>query len=138
MNALPSIPYILPSFAESNVGASGGSGDLLVQMDQVVEFIGDDPETQLQVFALSLDLINSGLPQMRQAMANGDHAVIQRIAHRARGSLGMLGVPNLQELSNEIEYNCVELGEMGWRKRCERLCEMFTALRRELEERLAA
>jgi HPt (histidine-containing phosphotransfer) domain-containing protein len=110
----------------------------LVQMDRVVEFIGDDPDTQRQVFDLCLDLIVTNLPQLRQAIERDDMAAIGRLAHRARGSLGMLGLPMLKELGEDIEYHHDDLGACRWHERCEELYQLFVTLQRELEERLAA
>ena len=107
-------------------------------MDRVAEFIGDDPDTQRQVFDLCLDLVIASLPQLRRAIRQGDMVAAARLAHRARGSLGMLGLPTLKDLGEDIEYRFDELGEERWRQRCEELARLFVELQLELQERLAA
>ncbi len=138
MNAASDAPLFIPSVIESDAIAGLAREEPLVRLDQVVEFIGDDPDTHRQVFALSKDLVETTLPELREAMAKDDDATVCRIAHRARGSLGMLGVPHLQQISMEIEYSRDELGLARWRRRCRELCEMLVNLRRELADRLAA
>ncbi len=110
----------------------------LMRMENVVEYIGDDPDTQRQVFHLCLDLIVTSLPRMRQAVDSGDINTLRRLAHHARGSLGMLGLPMLRELGEEIEYHYDDLGAQRWSQRCEDLYGLLTQLHQELQERLAA
>ncbi len=138
MNALTYAPALfLHASAGVNPAPTPKSRNL-VQMDKVAEFIGDDPDTQRQVFDLCLDLIVTNLPQLRKAMEREDTAAVARLAHRARGSLGMLGLPMLKELGEAIEYGYDELGTVRWHARCEELYQLFVALRQELKERLAA
>lgn len=87
---------------------------------------------------MCLDLVATNLPQLRQAIATSDVTVLQRIAHHARGSLGMLGLSTLQELGEEIEYHYDDLGVERWRQRCQELYELFEHLQQELQQRLAA
>ena len=136
MDTLAYPPSFIPTFFD--VVAASAKDEPLVQLENVVEFIGDDPDTHRQVFALSRDLIEATLPELREAMTKGDHPAVCRIAHRARGSLGMLGVPHLQQMTMEIEYNRDELGLAHWRQRCQQLCEMLENLRKELSGYLAA
>jgi len=139
MHATTHVPVLLPQkFVHYVTDGGHAFAQSLVRMDQVVEFIGDDPDTQRQVFNLCLSLIITSLPQLRRAMKNGDLASLRRIAHHTRGSLGLLGVPHLQALGEEIEYRCDELGAERRRQRCQQLCEMLEHLQLELEARLAA
>jgi len=80
----------------------------------------------------------TNLPQLHEAMKRDDVATLRRIAHHARGSLGLLGVPNLKELSEAIEDRYNELDVKHWRQCCQRLYEILEHLRRELEVRLVA
>jgi HPt (histidine-containing phosphotransfer) domain-containing protein len=110
----------------------------LVRIENVVEFLGDDPETHRQVFNMCLDLIVTSLPRLRKAVDSGDIATLCRLAHHARGSLGMLGLPMLRELGEEIEYHYNDLGAERWNQRCEDLYDLLAQLHLELQERLAA
>lgn len=110
----------------------------LVRMENIVEYIGDNPEVQRQIFHLCLDLVATNLPKFCQAMESGDIATLRQIAHTARGSLGMLGLPMLQELGQEVEYDYENLGVEPWRLRCEELYKLLQNLQQELEVRLAA
>ncbi len=112
--------------------------EMLMQTENIVEFIGDDPDTQRQVFHLCLDLVASSLPRLRQAVDDGDLATVRSIAHTTRGSLGMLGLPTLQELGEQIEYHDGAAGAESWRQRCEELVHLLSRLQQELTARLAA
>jgi HPt (histidine-containing phosphotransfer) domain-containing protein len=110
----------------------------LVRMENVAEFVGDDPETQQQVFNLCYDLLVTSLPRMRQAVDTGDTVTLGRLAHHFRGSLGMLGLPMLKELGEDVEYHHDDLGAERWRQRCEELYNFLTRLHAELREHVAA
>jgi HPt (histidine-containing phosphotransfer) domain-containing protein len=139
MNTVTNSPSMLlqtPTPAE--LPAVTDANEPLVRMENIVEYIGEDPEVQRQVFHLCLDLVATNLPKFCQAMESGDIATLQCIAHQARGSLGMLGLPMLQELGLEVEYNHENLGTEPWRLRCEALYRLLQHLQQELEVRLAA
>jgi HPt (histidine-containing phosphotransfer) domain-containing protein len=139
MNAATCTPStFLQALAQSSPVPLTAYDGPLVRMENVVEYLGDDPEVQRQVFQMCLDLINTSLPRLRTAVDTGDLKTLQRLAHHARGSLGMLGLPMLRELGEEIEYRYDDLGAERWRARCEELYDLLQHLHQELQERLAA
>jgi len=139
MNATTYAPsFFLQGLTHTATVPSAPEPDPLMQRDKIVEYIGDDPETQQVVFHLCLDLIAASLPRLRQAVDKGDVATLRRLAHHARGSLGMLGLPSLCELGEDIEYRFNDLGAERWRQRCEALYGLLSQLQQELQVCVAA
>jgi len=110
----------------------------LIRMENIVEYVGDDEELQHRVLEMCQDLLVKCLPQFRKAMQFGDVATVCRITHYVRGSLGMLGLPAMMELSEEIEYHLDDLGADCWRQRCQGFYGLLRHLQAELQVRLAA
>jgi HPt (histidine-containing phosphotransfer) domain-containing protein len=110
----------------------------LVYFEKMAEHVGDDPETQQQVVTLCLQALETKLPLLRRAIKQGDLAAIQPIAHYLRGSIGMLGLPALVKLGEEVEYQHDDLGKELWRQRCEKFVEMLDRVHRELQQLRAA
>jgi DNA-binding response OmpR family regulator len=110
----------------------------LIQLENVVEYIGNDPEDQQLMFNLCLNVVTEKLPLLRRAMDTGDRLAIQRLAHALRGSLGMLGLPVLLQITEEIEYDHDELGAKVWNERCQQLCQLLDRIHDELRQRHAA
>lgn len=139
MNATNYAPsFFLQGLTHTATVPEASEPDPLMQRDKIVEYIGDDPATQRQVFHLCLDLLVTSLPRLRQAVDTGDVATLRRLAHIARGSLGMLGLPTLCELGEDIEYHYNDLGAERWRQRCESLYELLARLQQELQVCVAA
>jgi len=110
----------------------------LIQLENVIEYIGRDPEDQQLMFNLCLNVVTEKLPVLRRAIAAGDHPTIQRLAHALRGSLGMLGLPQLLHITEEIEYEHDGLGAKIWHERCQQLCQLLDRIHNELRQRHAA
>ena len=139
MNALACEPtFLFRTLAQAAPVRKGARSEPLMRMENIVEYIGDDPETQRIVFHLCLDLVITSLPRLRQAVDNGDIAALRQLAHHTRGSLSMLGLPSLRELGEEIEYGYNDLGAELWCQRCEDLYELLSQLHVELKECLVA
>jgi HPt (histidine-containing phosphotransfer) domain-containing protein len=139
MNAIPCAPtFFLQGLTSTATVPSAPEPDPLMQRDKIVEYIGDDPDTQRQVFHLCLDLLGTSLPRLRQAVDTGDVATLRRLAHITRGSLGMLGLPTLCELGEDVEYRYNDLGVERWRQRCEALYQLLARLQQELQVCVAA
>jgi HPt (histidine-containing phosphotransfer) domain-containing protein len=118
--------------------AAGEEIPRLVQFEKMAEHVGSDPETQQQVVNLCLQALAAKLPQLRHAISTDDLATIQRIAHYLRGSLGLLGLPALVKLGEDIEYHHEDLGAESWRQRCEQFVELLDRVNRELHQLRAA
>ena len=124
-----------PAAAPLTVGEEASP---LVQFKKMAEHVGADPETQQQVVNLCLQALAAKLPQLRLAIERDDLAAIQRISHYLRGSLGMLGLPALVKLGEEIEYHHDDLGVELWRQRCAQFIHMLDRVNQELQHLRAA
>jgi HPt (histidine-containing phosphotransfer) domain-containing protein len=139
MNATSTDPaFLFRTLAQTAPVSEPANVKPLMRMEDVVDYIGDDPATQRIVFHLCLDLIITSLPRLRQAVDSGDIPTLKQLAHHTRGSLSMLGLPSLRELGEQIEYHYDDLGAECWRQRCEALYKLLTQLSIELQEHLAA
>jgi len=138
MNTLAFTPSLMLMASPASRTTSTVRQEPLLRIENVVEYVGDDPDTHRQVFELCLDLIVKTLPQLCQAMENKNVQAMQHIAHYTRGSLGMLGLPKLQNLGEEIEYHHDDLSSACWEQRCEELHLLLDQLRQELNDQLAA
>ncbi len=143
-----SSPLPVPALVSAQVPAAATSAEALVsvveetsplvQFNKMAEHIGSDPETQQQVVNLCLQALATKLPQLRRAMGTDDLATIQRISHYLRGSLGLLGLPALVKLGEEIEYHHDDLGVDLWRQRCEQFVQLLDRVNEELQQLRAA
>ncbi len=140
MHATSCFPLFFPH-PMAGVAAPGQRSKIaepLIHLDKLTEYVGDDPDTHKQVFDLCLNLVTTSIPELRRAIDVVDAPTVRRIAHHARGSLGMLGLPRLIDVGEDIEYRYDDLGAETWRLRCEELYGIFQHLRVELIDRLAA
>jgi len=122
--------------ASSSAGTD--SAARLVRPENLVEHVGTDPEAQQQLLNLCLEALNSQIPPLRCAMNDGDVKTIQRIAHYLRGSLGILGLPEFLQITEDIECNRDALGVQKWQQRCEELYTMLKRVEAELQQLQAA
>jgi HPt (histidine-containing phosphotransfer) domain-containing protein len=112
--------------------------ETLIRTEALTEYIGDDPVFHRQVFDLCLDALGQTLPTLRRVMEGGDRVAVQKITHSMRGSLGMLGVPRLQQIGEAIEHHYDDLGAERWRQCCAQFQALLEQAQRELRVRLAA
>jgi CheY-like chemotaxis protein len=110
----------------------------LIQFEKMAEHVGADPETQRHVVQLCLQAIAAKLPQFRVAMSADDETTLKRIAHYLRGSLGLLGLPELVKLGEDIEYRQEELGLAAWKECCGQFAGMLERIHGELQQVRAA
>ncbi|HTB64206.1 MAG TPA: response regulator, partial [Opitutales bacterium] len=124
--------------AEQQSPAQVAEGPRLIHYENLAQHVGTDPETQQHVVKLCLEAVTAKLPLFRVAMSAGDITAIKRISHYLRGSLGLLGLPALVSLGEEIEYHHDELGTAVWKERCEEFAAMLERIQGELLQVRAA
>jgi len=124
--------------ATANGSVVADCAEPLVCVKNMSELVGSDPEMQQKVLQLCLEALASSLPKFNRAMANGDRATIKRIAHYLRGSLGMLGLPALVKIGEEIECHDDTMGDQAWQQRCEQFRALLYRLDEELRQLQAA
>jgi len=110
----------------------------LIQLDKMAELVGDDTEMQQKILGLCLEALSAKMPQFDRALSKGDRDSVKRIAHYLRGSLGMLGLPQLIKIGEDIECRYDVLGEQAWLQRCEEFRALLQRLDRELRQLNAA
>jgi HPt (histidine-containing phosphotransfer) domain-containing protein len=110
----------------------------LISWENMAEYVGDDRETQLQVVRLCLNALATRLPLIQSAINGADRVLMGKIAHDLRGSLGMLGLPELVSLSEQIEYEHDSLGERRWLNCCREFHELLKRVNVNLRQLQAA
>jgi CheY-like chemotaxis protein len=134
----------IPAENKTSMGAPAASisaandADSLIREEKMAKYVGDDPDAQQYVLDLCWKVLIEKLPKFYKALESGDLEAIQRLAHYMRGSLGMLGLPLLIQLGEEIEYQHDTLGEARWRQCCDQFCKLLERLHQELQQRRAA
>jgi len=110
------------------------AGHTLVNLDK---YVGDDRDLQRQAMVMGKDTIIHKLPELRVAVIKGDRKDVRDIAHYLRGSLGMLGLQELIDLTEELEYRDTALTDAQWRARAGILCSLVERIQREIAIELA-
>jgi two-component system sensor histidine kinase/response regulator len=132
-------PVVVSIVAAPAVTASANDvAESLIHEDKMAKYVGDDPAAQQHVLDLCRKVLVEKLPKLYEALEADDLEAIQRLAHFMRGSLGLLGLPALIQLTEEIEYQHETLGETRWRQCCDQFCKLLERLNQELQQRQAA
>jgi len=136
--ALSAITQAFESPAGTPGSARSKHSEPLICWERMAEYVGDDHETQLQVVRLCLHALEARLPRLRTAISRANHKAVGKIAHDLRGSLGMLGLPELVSLSEQIEYEYSSLGERRWLRCCQKFYELLKRVDADLQQLHAA
>ena len=110
----------------------------LIRLEKVAVLVGHDRELQQKVLNLCAEALAAKVPQMNRAMNKGDRATVQSIVHYLRGSLGMLGLPSLVQIGEDIECRYEVLGKEAWQQRCEEFRKLLRRIEEELRQLQAA
>jgi PAS domain S-box-containing protein len=102
------------------------SGADVLDRQQLMQRIGDDPEILLQLVAVFREECRMLLTQIEQGLAARDTRVVERAAHRLRGSLGTMAAEPAQQAALEVEL-LGRAGDLGT------AAERFRALAYEVE-----
>ena len=81
-----------------------------------------------------LGAMESKVPQLRAALTRSDETTIRGLAHELRNTLGLLGLPRLFQLSQDIEYRRADLGSDAWQNQCDHFCDLLERIHRSLQE----
>ncbi len=84
-----------------------------------------------------LEELNQQVPRLRAAMAVKDFGLVRGIAGHLRPTVGLLGLPKLFELSQELEYRLDDNECPDWLEHCSRFCELMEKVHFSLREQLA-
>ena len=114
----------------------GRAGEPLFCWESMAQYVGDDHETQLQVVQLCIHALADRMPQLERAISSVDRKTVGRIAHDLRGSLGMLGLPELVSLSEKIEYD--NLSNQRWLESCHDFLVLLMRVNEDLQQLPAA
>jgi CheY-like chemotaxis protein len=125
------------SAKQSSTGTAA-SDEPLIQLETMAKLAGHDAGLQQKILKLCADVLSAKLPQLNRAMNKGDRATIERIVHYLRGSLGMLGLPSLIKIGEDIESHYEDLGAQAWRQRCEEFRVLLCRIDHELRQLKAA
>jgi CheY-like chemotaxis protein len=117
---------------------TGGNGEPLIRLETMAKLVGPDVGLQQKILNLCTEVLSIKLPQLNRAINKGDRATIQRLVHYLRGSLGMLGLPALVKIGEDIECHYEALGVDVWQQRCEEFCALLGRIDQELRQLHAA
>jgi two-component system, sensor histidine kinase and response regulator len=123
---------------ESNMGDSVGDDEPLIRLENMADYVGQDLDLQQKVLDLCVEALTAKMPLLRRAMSKDDRNSIKRIVHYLRGSLGLLGLPTLVKMGEDIECHGETLGVDDWRQRCEQFYALLRRLNQELRQLHAA
>ncbi len=102
------------------------SGADVLDRQQLIQRIGNDPEILLQLVAVFREECRMLLVQIERGLAARDTRVVERAAHRLRGSLGTMAAEPAQQVALEVEL-LGRAGDLGT------AAERFRALAYEVE-----
>ncbi len=91
---------------------------------------------QRQLFQLCLSEMTGKVPRLREALTQCDTSVVRELARDLRNTVGLLGLPQLFQLSQDIEYGHDETDLSLWRCDCDRFCDLLERVLYSLRERL--
>ena len=84
-----------------------------------------------------LGAMESKVPQLRAALTRSDETTIRGLAHELRNTLGLLGLPRLFQLSQDIEYRRADIDPSAWDGQCLRFCDLLERIHFSLQQQHA-
>jgi len=110
----------------------------LIQRDGIVRQFGHDPALQQQVVRICREALSQRMPMLLKAINSDDRQMVKNISHALRGTLGMLGLPTLVRISEQLEYQHDTLSEARWVLLSEQFYRILLQLNHELRDLTAA
>ena len=110
--------------------AAGPSSASRVDVDHLLEGVGDDPELASELIGMFLEDLPSMLTNLQSAIAEDDLEVVNRLAHSLKTPMGLFGAADARDQSHKLELAAAESGATS----ASELQEMFVRLRTELAE----
>jgi CheY-like chemotaxis protein len=96
---VPEVLVELPKPAPAPVS----SGDVQVDLSMLYELAGDDKEYKVTIINMFLQSMPETIAKIEQAIAVQDWDQVQKSAHYAKSSVSVVQVPDLYQLSHQIE-----------------------------------
>jgi len=112
--------------------------DPLIRREGMVRHAGQDPALQRQIVRICQEALTERMPILHKAINSDDRVLVKNIAHVLRGTLGMLGLPTLIRISEQLEYEYATLSEARWVMLSEQFYQILLQLNHELRDLTAA
>lgn len=87
-------------------------------------------------FEHCLGQISGRIPLLRSAIDRRDDHALRGLVRELHPTLGMLNMPKLFQLGQEIEYRQAAFDPEAWQKECVRFCEQLERVHFSLREKL--
>ena len=91
---------------------------------------------QPYVFEYCLGAMRAKVPQLREAMTRRDEAAVRGLARDLRNTVGLLGLPRLFQMSQDIEYRREDIDPSAWDRHCHRFCDLLERIHYSLQSQL--
>jgi len=82
--------------------------------------------------------MSARVPQLREAVHRRDEPVVRGLARELRHTVGLLGLPRLFRLSQDIEYQMPGPDPEIWHSHCHRFCDLLENIQWSLQQKLLA
>jgi hypothetical protein len=89
------------------------------------------------VIQLCLGAMSVRVPQLRAALHRSDESAVRGLAGELRNTLGLLGLPRLFQLSQEIEYRRAGSDPETWNGQCHHFCSLLENIHWSLQQQMA-
>jgi hypothetical protein len=94
------------------------------------------PLTDNLVFEHCFTEISNRMPRLRTAVTQRDEITMRDLMRELRSTLGLLALPKLFELSQEIECRRVDFEPEVWQRDCHQFCDQLERIHYSLQQRL--
>ena len=91
------------------------------------------PSQSFFVHQHCLGAMRAKVPLLREAMTRSDEATVRGLARDLRNTLGLLGLPRLFQLSQDIEYRRADIDPAVWDGQCLRFCDLLERIHLSLQ-----
>jgi len=109
---------------------AGTSTASRIDVDHLLERVGDDPELASELIGMFLEDLPSMLANLQSVIAEDDLEVVNRLAHSLKTPMGLFGAADARDQSHKLELAAAESGATSTSE----LQEMFVRQRTELAE----
>ncbi len=91
---------------------------------------------QRNLYLLCLGEMSGKVPRLREALSKRDTPRVRELARDLRNTVGLLGLPKLFQLSQDIEYGRGEEDAELWRRDCDRFCDLLERVLYSLRQQM--
>lgn len=86
---------------------------MCIDREHFSQLTGDDPEFALELLTVFLEDSYERLEIMEQAITRQDLVTVRKTAHHLRGSAANVGIPAIQAIATQMEYQDHSWAELG-------------------------